>query len=63
VLIPAERLGACNGDMHRIDRLRLVCSACGARDRQATISNRAVKAEAWLEGLSVSPLGVGRPTS
>jgi len=60
-LIPADRLGTCKGDMRAIDSLRLVCSSCGARDWEATVFNAADEAEAWLEGLVVSPMG-GRPT-
>jgi len=61
-LIPAERLGACKGDMTAIDSLCLVCTACGARDWQARIFMREGEAEAWLEGAVLSPMDGGRPT-
>ena len=62
VLVPADRFGTCKGDMRAIDSLRLVCSSCGARDWQSTVFNAAGEAEAWLEGLVVSPMDGGGPT-
>ena len=61
-LIPAERFGGCRGDMREIPSLRLVCSACGARDWQHRIFRREGGAEAWLEGATLSPMDGGRPT-
>ena len=58
-LIPAERFGDCKGDMKAIDSLRLVCSACGARDWRAELFNREGEAEAWLGGAVVLPMGAG----
>jgi hypothetical protein len=59
--IPAERFGACKGDMRTLDALRLVCSGCGARDWHASIFSRAGEAEAWLEGAVLSLKDGGRP--
>jgi hypothetical protein len=60
-LVPAERFGACKGDMREIHSLRLVRSSCGARDWEAKVFIRAGQAEAWLDGLTVSPVDGGRP--
>jgi hypothetical protein len=61
-LLPAERFGSCKDDMTEIHSLRLVCATCGARDWEATVFTRAGHGEAWLEGLTVSPMGGGRST-
>ena len=60
-LVPAERFGGCKGDMTELRRLRLVCQACGSRERDTKVFLRAGEAEAWLEGLTVSPIGGGGP--
>jgi hypothetical protein len=61
-LISAERSGGCKGDMTELRNLGLVCQPCGSRDRETKVFLRANEAEAWLEGLTVSPTGSGRPT-
>ena len=62
-LVPAERFGGCKGDMTELRRLRLACTACGSRDFQSTVFLREGHAEAWLEGLTVSPIDGSQPTS
>jgi hypothetical protein len=59
--VPADRFGGCKGDMREIHSLRLVCSSCGVRDWEAKVFLRAGQAEAWLEGLTVSPMDGGGP--
>jgi DNA-directed RNA polymerase subunit RPC12/RpoP len=61
-LVPAERFGGCKGDMTELRSLRLVCQSCGSRERETTVFLRAGEAEAWLEGLSLSPMGGGGPS-
>jgi hypothetical protein len=55
-LVPAERFGSCKGDMTELRKLRLVCQACGSRERETRVFLRAGEAEAWIEGLVVSPV-------
>jgi hypothetical protein len=61
-LVPADRFGGCKGDMTELRSLRLVCRACGSRERETKVFLRAGEAEAWLEGLIVSPVDGSRPT-
>ena len=61
-LVPADRFGGCKGDMTELRRLRLVCQSCGSRERETRVFLRAGQAEAWLEGLTVSPVDGSRPT-
>jgi hypothetical protein len=51
-LVPADRFGACKGDMTELRRLRLVCQSCGSRERDTKVFLRAGEVEAWLEGVS-----------
>jgi hypothetical protein len=60
-LVPAERFGGCKGGMTELRSLRFVCQLCGSRDRETKIFLRVGEAEAWLEGLTVSPIGGGGP--
>jgi len=48
--------------MTELRRLRLACTACGSRDFQSTVFLREGHAEAWLEGLTVSPIDGSQPT-
>jgi hypothetical protein len=48
--------------MTELRSLRLVCQSCGSRERETTVFLRAGEAEAWLEGLTLSPMGGGRPS-
>jgi hypothetical protein len=60
-LLSAEQLGAHKDNMQAVGELRLVCSACGARDWEATVFSRPGEAEAWLEGAVLSSMAGGRP--
>ena len=60
-LVAADRFGGCKGDMTELRRLRLVCQSCGSRERETTVFLRVGEAEAWLEGLTLSPVDGGRP--
>ena len=61
-LVPVDRFGGCKGDMTELRRLRLVCQSRGWRERETTVFLRTDEAEAWLEGLLVSPVDGDRPT-
>jgi hypothetical protein len=61
-LVPAERFGGCKGDMTALRSLRLVCQSCGGRECETKVFLRAGEAEAWLEGLTLSPTGGGGPS-
>jgi hypothetical protein len=60
-LVPAVRFGGCKGDMIELRELRLVCLSCGSRERKTKVFLSAGDAEAWLEGLIVSPMKGGWP--
>jgi len=55
------RLDDFKGNMRELRTLRFTCSACGSRAWRGWlfVGN---EAEAWLEGLTVSPVGGGGPT-
>lgn len=57
----ADKIDECRADMTELRDLRFKCSACGSRDWRGWLFFKTAEAEAWLEGLVVSPIGDGRP--
>jgi hypothetical protein len=48
--------------MRELRTLRFKCTACGAYDWTGWLFVTAAEAQAWLQGLVVSPMDGGRPS-
>ena len=58
----AGRTDNFKGDMKELRDLRFKCSTCGSRDWKGWLFATVMERAAWLEGLTVSPMGGGGPS-